>query len=342
MSHIKLIGGNLLVLMFLLLCLEIFFRIIGLGYGSCPMNKDHTFHHIPPKNYKYTAYDAINEEYGGHEVYLDENGRRSKRFAEVRDSYNYSVAFFGDSFTSGLEVPYDKSFVGQLRLQYPNINLINYGTTSYSPVLYYLQAKYLVSKEIPTPKKAFILLYSNDIRDDLSYLGQGKFDSQNELIAIDDGKVNWLIPILRNSYLARYIRRMQLKVKYNLNPPPTQIIQSKVIEGYFEENPDFEQSVSAIYTLKAIKLLEEKGVETYLSVVPSKYANFTKDYDFIELAEKVEQWAAQREVKFINLHTTFEKETLTTNDKFFFKVDAHFNEKGHALTAKILAPYLME
>lgn len=339
---VKLILGNLVVLIVLLGLVEIGLRVLGIGYGSNPHIRHPIYHHVNPPNYYFTVHDPIGEEFGGHSVYYNTEGRRINPQHIESQGKEKTIAFLGDSFVKAAEVPFQKSFFGILQKKLSNIEFINYGVSSYSPVLYYLQTKNIILKNQPLPDQAFILLYSNDVLDDSLYLNNAKYNDLGKLIAIDGGKSNIFVQVLRKSYLIRLMRRMQLKLKFILEKRKNQSNDNRVIGGYLEQVPSFTGSPSAIYTKKTIELLEDEGIETWLMVVPSKYAHYNKDFLGEELSEQVQEWAKKYQFNFINLHLPFEKSTLVLDEKLFYKVDVHFNEKGHQLVADIIRPYIIE
>ena len=86
---------------------EIFFRVIGIGYGNAPLERSHTYHHVHPSNYQFFMHDP-NGEYGGHYVYYDNLGFRVQnklsQTNELADEEK-AIIFLGDSFTEGNKYP---------------------------------------------------------------------------------------------------------------------------------------------------------------------------------------------------------------------------------------------
>ncbi|MCO6431148.1 MAG: SGNH/GDSL hydrolase family protein [Deltaproteobacteria bacterium] len=159
----KRFGLNLLFILFgftfAAILAELLLRAAGIGYGNSPVESHAVLHHIHPPGYKFTAYDPGGE-YGGHEVRYDNLGIRRNGEADV--SADYKVAFMGDSFVEALSVPAEKSFVGLLQAQAgEKAEMLNFGVSSYSPVLYLLQWREVVKKL--SPKAVVVMLYSNDI-----------------------------------------------------------------------------------------------------------------------------------------------------------------------------------
>ena len=116
-------------------------RIFGVGYGTVHMASSPTFHHVYPKNYRFVSYHPSGE-YGGHVVYYDEDSLRAapQRALERADGAAPTVAFVGDSFVEALQLSHERSFVGRLEeFASGGATVRNYGTSSYSPLLYLMQ-----------------------------------------------------------------------------------------------------------------------------------------------------------------------------------------------------------
>lgn len=59
---------------------------------------------------------------------------------------SFDVAFIGDSFTEGIGLPYDKTFVGMVANKLPELTIANLGVVSYSPAIYLSKLTYLFSQ----------------------------------------------------------------------------------------------------------------------------------------------------------------------------------------------------
>ena len=60
----------------------------------------------------------------------------------------HRILFIGDSFTEGLFLPYEKTFVGIIdnELSSKKIEVLNAGVSSYSPIIYFKKIEYLIDK----------------------------------------------------------------------------------------------------------------------------------------------------------------------------------------------------
>jgi hypothetical protein len=332
--------GNLLVLFILLVVIEVALRLMNVGFGNTPLNPDPVFHHVHPANYSFVNYSSTGE-YEGYEVRFDEEGRVSPAKKRKASQFQQKAVFLGASFVESVQVSWDSSFVGRLQHQFPQTEMLNYGVSSYCPSVHYLVAKHKLLKSEPLPSKAIIMIYSNDVGDDQNYLQTAKFDAAGDLAALDGGKPDGMVTLMRRFYLVRLVKKAMVTLKFAMNKKARPAESAEGVVGSFlEENPDWEGTPSADYLLKTVRLLESKGVKTWVTVVPSKYRHFYQKYEGLEYSEKIERWATANGVPFINLSATFRQWREQGGKKLFFEKDIHFNETGHRVAAKALAAYL--
>ena len=79
------------------------------------------------------------------------------------------VLFIGDSFTEGVSLPFDKTFVGIIDKKYAHVEVLNGGISSYSPKLDYLKARYLIEEMGLTIDKIIVYTGPDDIYDEFRY-----------------------------------------------------------------------------------------------------------------------------------------------------------------------------
>lgn len=82
-------------------------------------------------------------------IFTDSLGFKSKSVKETPlVSNNYRILFIGDSFTEGVGMNFEESFVGIIadKLLGENIEVLNAGAATYSPIIYWRKIKYLVEE----------------------------------------------------------------------------------------------------------------------------------------------------------------------------------------------------
>ena len=113
-----------------------------------------------------TATEKYVKQTKSYKVYTDENGFRfsGKKKSKVKKD---NIIFLGDSFTYGMGLSYEKTFVGLLEEEKNNYNFYNLGVPGYSPTMYLYQLKELLKNNIK-PTKIFLTLDISDVKDEAS------------------------------------------------------------------------------------------------------------------------------------------------------------------------------
>tara|TARA_Y100000590_G_scaffold468942_1_gene653967 strand:- start:238 stop:1350 length:1113 start_codon:yes stop_codon:yes gene_type:complete len=102
-----------------------------------------------------------------YDVYTDENGFRfSGKKKEIENDVKIA-AFFGDSFTYGMGLDYNKTFVGLIENEKKEFNILNLGVPGYSPTVFNYQLKQIIQNGI-IPSKIFFVLDISDVSEEAS------------------------------------------------------------------------------------------------------------------------------------------------------------------------------
>ncbi len=82
----------------------------------------------------------------------------------------HRIVFIGDSFTEGIGIPYDKTFVGLIasKLDPKGNEVLNAGVVSYSPYIYYLKIKYLIDHGFKF-NELIVFIDISDTQDEITY-----------------------------------------------------------------------------------------------------------------------------------------------------------------------------
>lgn len=329
-----LIFGSVL---FSLLLAEVLLRILGIGYGNSPLESHQRLHHLHPTNYSFFVHDPAGE-YGGHRIYFDDLGYRipDPDIETPNLTSDRKIAFLGDSFTEGNEVSWRDSFIGRIQQDNPTISVRNYGVSSYSPILYLAQTR----KELVDfkPTDVILQLYSNDFDSDHDYLAKANSQDLDLLHSVNGSEKKLAIALLRHSYLARLIRKIQLQIDFLINAPsepppfPDQAL-------YFDETALKRRQLTYETILKIRNEVNGLGAHFYLLMIPNKGLAMKGECCSTDrLYQEVASFAYKNSIQLIALDKAFEQ---SKNQRYlFFPRDIHLNKEGNAEMALAISQEL--
>ncbi len=329
-----------------LLLSEALLRILGIGYGTVHMASSPVLHHAHPRNYRFVSYHRSGE-YGGHIVYFDEDGLRAdpEATSESRAVSQTTVALMGDSFVEALQVSHEDSFPGRLQAAAPDdASILNYGTSSYSPLLYLLQWRHQIA--VTSPTHVVLMLYGNDVRDDRDMTDLGKRDAEGKIVAVPGPEVGGFTLLMRQSYLARFLNKVRLQFAWAWEHRGE--ARDAPLTGFIEEHPDI-VGLTDGYLCELVDEVRRSGAETILTAVPSKERTLARARRTGEptFSDKVGAWSEANGVPFVDLELAFYAAADAAADvgtagggvdePLFFVRDIHFTSAGHQLVAETLA-----
>jgi hypothetical protein len=246
-----------------------------------------------------------------------------------RSSVMRRYALLGDSFLENLEVPYEKTFLAQLKQKL---------RSSYSDAVALMSQGYSTAQELkalqkfydPVQPDAVVLLFytGNDFEDNLrrefAYL-----DEHGELV-FPENKDSWLKQqnltfqrwLYETSHLVFYIKnflasRAAIKLEDD----------SKKVK---DESKEYKFNITRKLILAAKAYADERGVPFGLAVFTNKYELRDNQMEKTEFVERVCTEAGIPVLSFKDLQY----------DRHYFPVDIHFNEEGHRVVAARLFDFL--
>lgn len=158
------------------------------------------YHHDFIKN----GHSSESGRLGNYEIYTNSLGFKDKSNRKItRDTDKRRILFMGDSFTEGILLDYQNTFVGQIdsAVTDKNIEILNAGRVSYSPIIYWRKIKYLLEETKLYFDELVVFIDIADIDDEASYydlsddgnvIFQSDYTSDSKLEPRDYG-VSWLI-----------------------------------------------------------------------------------------------------------------------------------------------------
>jgi hypothetical protein len=155
--------------------LAIIFVILDFGAASIvvenmPVSPNMYFHHGLKPNFSTSAIwgDA------GYRISTNSLGLKDRTSRQVPpDDGRRRLLYLGDSFTEGVGIPYEKTFVGiiddRIRQTGDDTEVLNGGVISHSPYLYFLHLKDLIDRQGVRIDEVVVFIDVSDIQDELVY-----------------------------------------------------------------------------------------------------------------------------------------------------------------------------
>ena len=291
-----------------------------------------------------------------YKVLTDKNGLRYSGVS--RDSGKENIIFFGDSFTYGLGLNYEDTFIGILEKKFKKYNFLNYSVIGYSPSVYLYQLEKIAYSNINV-KKIILPLDITDFSEESSGWNYKKNDNYpqrlNDIKKIKNLKKesfkdkNLKASRFIASKVNNFFRNIKLNRLYkNKNKDKT---PGKTSIGKFLYTPidqtdpnlwkplGFNNGVKKLeLNISAISLLAKKmNAEFYILIYPWP--------DTLEFGQKqfnLEKFTTDLCLKIycmsiINTFSEFEEVRKTDKENWLNKLyilgDLHVNKFGHKLIA---------
>lgn len=109
---------------------------------------------------------------GDYTIYTNSLGFKDKASRKIAKTFDgRRIVIIGDSFTEGILLNYEDTFVGMIdsAVSDLDIEVLNAGRVSYSPIIYWRKTKYLLEEEELKFDELVVFLDISDIDDEASY-----------------------------------------------------------------------------------------------------------------------------------------------------------------------------
>ena len=175
------------------------------------------YHHALQASYEGPAY------WGPFEYWLCTNASGMKSACRDKNltEKHFDIAFIGDSFTEGVGVTYEDSFVGMVAKARPELKIANLGVVSYTPTIYLKKLEDFLNRGY-TFKKVIVFIDIGDIMDEALYFEDAQGNAKMTAEIIHPGAVAFIkrnfkkyLPLtyeglyytkLGGAYLAHWVR----------------------------------------------------------------------------------------------------------------------------------------
>ena len=259
--------------------------------------------------------------------------------------------FIGDSFTEGVGLSHDQTFVGLIANAWADkkIEVLNAGVSSYAPSIYFKKVRYLLEEVKLKTHELVVFIDISDPFDELNRY-QKKEASAGKKEA-STPKRSFLPSLQAVKYffrnhsilysIPRYFTIRKKHEQKQFEPKENFILNYKrgrwtVDEGYLA---DFGEPGSIIMKERMdqlLRLARSHDIKMTIAVYPWPTQIYSRDLDSIQV--KIwSEWAEKNRVGFINLFPAFvsmdEKTNRRTLETYFFPQDMHWNAAGHEKVA---------
>ena len=297
-----------------------------------------------------------------YKICTDTNGFRISCDEINKKDTSFDIGFIGDSFTEGVGVNYEDSFVGIINKNLKNLKVANLAVTSYGTTIYYAKINHLISKGYNF-KEIVVFIDLSDLKDDTSC-----YSLKNEKVVRKKtfsncyeniNKVNNKLYIFlkKNFKFSSLIFKSVNKILNDLG-----VIQDHVSEeivnhsrsewtyDYKPQNFDnltFDKSIVSLLKNMALlsALLKKNSIELSVAVYPwpGTIYNDKADNQQFQIWKKFCSSKCKNFYNFMPVFFFFFANVPFSKNykRYFINEDIHFNEKGHELIANtFLEKYL--
>jgi len=301
------------------------------------------YHHDLRKNVSMPA--SWGQSYHIHTNALGFKDRETREIALDRNAPR--AVFIGDSFTEGVGMKYEDTFVGVLDSYFheSGSELLNAGVSSYSPAIYYRKVRYLL-EDIGLRFTHLVVFI--DISDAEDEARQYTINEQGVVVGSSDDP--WIKRFLKEySILYGVPRAIKLTRTANAgdvatpadqlnksiaNPRGRWTIDETLYDQYGKRGVDL--MIERMDRL--VELIRPYGIALTIVVYPWPTQIYHKDLDSMQVTIWRE-WSLDNGAHFINLFPDFISTDDTTNAQtireLFIPDDFHWNDAGHREVAEL-------
>ncbi|MCJ7800926.1 MAG: hypothetical protein MUP82_01050 [Candidatus Marinimicrobia bacterium] len=260
---------------------------LSIVYTKIKENRERVGLGIPHKIYHHdfikNGYSAESGRLGDYELYTNSLGFKDKSNRKIaRDTEKRRIVFLGDSFTEGILLNYQDTFVGIIdsAVASQKVEVLNAGRVSYSPIIYWRKLKYLIEDVKLNFDELVVFIDIADIDDEASYYDLS--DENNLIDQIDpnsksnvelrDYGISWLISNQNIENLRLFLRNNFLIMSSGIN-----WIHDILFQDSIELQKASNKSVNDTDDVGIDSLTQVKAGNTWDIVLTDRRANWTVD-----------------------------------------------------------------
>lgn len=299
------------------------------------------YHHTLAANYNgLTSFDQQSEYH-----FCTNDGGFKSDCNNIINGKDYDIAFLGDSFTEGIGLPYEKTFVGLIATELPEKKIANLAVASYAPSVYYTKLLELLNNGY-TFKEVVVYIDISDIQDESNYsIVNGKVvdtlkntTKQQPLPLINFGLKGFKSRFLQDTHLGPHVASLDLSnevYKKEFRRSAWTIDSSDDGFGKIGLQSSIDKSLALLEKIHALCIKNNIKLSVGVYPWPGQLLYDTQE------SKQVKIWrdfCTGKCTHFYNSFPTFfklvevsTKEVIISN--YYFSGDIHFNEAGNKLIA---------
>ncbi len=301
---------------------------------------------------------------GAYQLNTDALGFKSMSTGPVREEpEKHRIIVAGDSFTEGVGLPYEKTFVGILSQKYGTWHheFVNAGVMSFSPKLHYLRVNYLWNRKGYRVDELIVFIDVSDIQDEIFY--EHYIPGKRFEYVYHSFRSLWI----KNSLLLNYIFKTASVMRFNqivegsYGGPSEDAVNFGGNANFLDFNAYYnlergrwvydsnvlnswgEKGLSlAVESMDALnEFCRSRGVRIHVAVYPWKTQIDMTDKESLQRTFW-RRYCRERNILFIDLFPVFinEQTPKWIRDEYFIPGDIHWNENGHRVIADYLFNHL--
>ena len=290
------------------------------------------------------------------ETITDEMGLRIGKDSPLKDIGKKNIFIFGDSFTYGIGIEYDKTYAGLIEKEKKNHNVYNFGVGSYSPSVYLYKLKKSIKNNI-IPSKIILFLDLTDVLDEATrwhydeQINEIKLYSNNlyKLSKVQEKfkKKNFKILTNISTYINFNLRNIREKTNIKLGNErkiKTSIqgsftyLEKKSLDKKFWKNNAFDKGINKIkkILLQISEIAKQNNSEFYVVVYPwSETLQFgQKKFNWSNYIYEICNDNNCIAIDAIPSFIEYKNNNINWSTDLYFLNDEHFNKKGAQLLYK--------
>ena len=297
--------------------------------------------------------------YAKSRIYTNNLGFKDKKIRTI-DFKKNNILFIGDSFTEGVGVEFENSFVGIIEKiitkRNTDFTVLNAGVASYSPIIILSKLHYIIKNETPITK-VFVVICEGDFYDDIfryksidanyivehdDFINNKILISSNNFIKSNTLLYQFIKEIFPLSNLIARLKNMnkkkegqkyseeQILVKFSNKEDWAHVTDERDFSGWGIRGLE----KSTIYLKKINELLKKNNIDLTLIFIEEAVSMLNRK-DTTYYKNHWTNFSKKNDVDFIFI----EDYHLNNKDKFkvyknlFFQGDNHFNNMGNKMIA---------